>query len=87
MSMVWPSARRLATTRSEGGLEVPSAAAPEAHWTALTPQAGASIYASSPRPMVQWACSSSGLSPITALIAGIRVRARSGVSRPPGSLM
>src|SRR5438105_15914921 len=28
---VWPSARRFPTTRSEGGLEIPSAVAPDAH--------------------------------------------------------
>ena len=37
--------------------------------------------------MVQWECSSSCFAPITALMAGISVRARSGISRPPGSLM
>ena len=85
---VWPSARRFATTRSDGGFEVPSAAPPRralqrAHAVARPRP----CRLSSARPIVQWACSSSGLSPITALIAGISVRARCGVSSPPGSLM
>ena len=37
--------------------------------------------------MVQCACSSSGLPDKRARTAGISVRARSGVSRPAGSLM
>jgi hypothetical protein len=49
------------------------------------------MYTASAWPMVQWACNSSGLPGATdciaACTAGISVRARFGVSRPPGSLM
>ena len=40
-NLICPRARKLATTRCDGGFENPSEAAPEAHWTALTPHSGA----------------------------------------------
>ena len=75
----------MATLNSDGFPE-PSASGGIAVLICTMPALIASKQHSVPRPVVQWVCSSTVMSPAAFSIAGTTVLVRSGVKMPPGSL-
>ena len=82
-----PRAAALSATLNTDGLPDPLASGGVPVLTMQTPCWMASSTHSGPRPVLQWVWNSTGMSPVCASTAGTRVRVRSGLSSPPGSLM
>ena len=81
-----PELAQIGDDTAATGSDEPPPTGPMATCRASTPSSAATVYVNGARPIVQCEWSSSGLPPIAAWIAGISVRARSGVSKPAGSL-